>query len=489
MAYDRSPLQDTTSTQRVRLTREINARDGGASGKDEDLLNVFIEPIKNRAAEDSRHFIVKRSGAGSVVSTVAAEAVRGMFFWEDQNKLFYSVNNDIYVYNVNTEATATISNPFTTTSGEVGFTLFLYDDGSSKVVASDGTRLVTIDSSNTVVNITDPDMPTPHLPCPVFLDGYIFIAETGTASIYNSDLNDPTAWTAGNVIDAEMEGDDLIKIAKLNNYIVAFGTNTIEYFWDAAEATGSPLNRNDTPIKINTYLAGFAQFGNRIFYIGANEGGQPDVYSLKDFNIEELGTPTISRFLNSADTNISTWTGGIVSCKGHTFYVANVGTTKTYVYDIDTKLWARWAYRSDATFPVTNSCTVQTSGNVLSYFSLGTSASTIFRMNDTLFQDAGTNFTCTVVTEASDFGTLNRKTMRRLAIIADRPTADTNISVSWSDDDYQTYTTARTVNLNQDLPCLYNLGWFRQRNFKLSFTANQNLRLQDLEVEINKGRA
>lgn len=487
MPFRRDPTDDTFSTQRVRLTREINARDGGTSGKDEDIVNIFIEPIKNRAAEDNRHFLVKRPGTTQVIASVASEAVRGMFFWENENKLLYCVNNDIYVYNVNTAATATIANPFATTTGEVGFCLFLYDSGATKVVATDGTTMVTIDNTNTVVTVVDADMPA-HLPCPVFLDGYIFIVKVNTADIYNSNLNDPTAWTAGDFISAEMDGDYLVKLVKINNYIAAFGTNSIEYFWDAGNASGSPLQRNDTPIKFNRYLAGFAQFGNQIFYIGVNENGQPDIYVLKDFKIEEAGSTTISRYLNSANANISAWSGGIISGKGHTFYVVNVGTNRTYVLDVDTKLWSRWAWQATSTFPVTNSTHVVTTGNAYTYFTIGTSTSAVYKTNDSLYQDNGTNFTCTIVTEASSFGTVSRKTIPRLSIIADRPSTDANVDVQWSDDDYQTYSTARSINLNQDLPSTYNLGLFRQRNFKLTFTANEDMRLQELEVFINKGR-
>lgn len=487
MAFSRNPTEDTFSTQRVRLTREINARDGGTSGKDEDLINVFVERVKNKQAQDDRHFIVKRAGTTQVIASVASEAVRGMFFWEDESKFFYAVNNDIYIYNVNTAATATASNWCGTTSGDVGFCLFLYDDGTSKVVVTDGTTLITIDSSNTVVTGADADMPV-HLPYPVFLDGYLFIIKSGTADIYNSNLNDPLAYTAGDFISAEMEGDKLLRLAKINNYIAAMGSSSIEYFWDAGIASGSPLQRNDSPIKLNTYLAGFAQFGNSLYYIGINESGQPDVYSLKDFRIEELGSPTISRYLNSADTNISAWTAGIVSCKGHTFYIINVGTTKTYVLDVDTKLWTSWKWQSTNVFNLQMSTGIKTSGNALTYFALGTSSSAIYKFSDSLYQDNGTNFSCTVVTEASNFGTLNRKTMPKLTIIADRPASNASVDLSWSDDDYQTYSTARSINLNQDLPCTYNLGWFRQRNFKLVFTANENLRIQDLEAQINKGR-
>lgn len=487
MPFSRTPTEDTFSEQNITLSREINARDGGLSGKDEDLLNVFIEPIKSRQAKDDRNFIVKRSGATQVVASVASSAIRGMFFWEDQSKLFYAVGQNIYIYNVNTAVSVTLTTAFSTSTGNVGFTLFLYSTGTSKVVATDGTTLITIDSANTKAVCTDPDLPA-HLPYPIFLDGYVFVVKSGTADIYNSNLDDPLLWTAGNFISAEMEGDNLVRLVKINNYIGAMGTNSIEYFWDAGNASGSPLQRNDTPIKYNTYLSGFAQFGNAIYFVGVSESGQPDIYVLKDFKIEELGTPTISRYLNSATAGISNWTGAILSFKGHTFYVVNADTDRTYVLDIDTKLWARWAWQQTAYFPATNACHVITTSNAFTYFSIGTATSAIYKSSDSLFQDNGTTFTCRIVTEANDFGTLNRKTMPRLAIIGDRPSVDASVDVSWSDDDYQTFSTARSINLNQDLPCTYNLGWFRQRCFKLEFTANENLRLQYLQAKINKGR-
>lgn len=487
MAFSKTPTEDTFSEQNVNLAREINARDGGLAHKDEDLLNVFIEPIKSRQVKDDRNFIVKRAGSTQVIASVASSAIRGMFFWEDQNKLFYAVGQNVYIYNVNTAATATLTTAFSTSTGTVGFCLFLYSTGTSKVVATDGTTLITIDSSNTKAVCVDADLPS-HLPYPVFLDGYVFIVKTGTADIYNSNLDDPLLWTAGDFISAEMEGDNLVRLVKINNYIGAMGTNSIEYFWDAANASGSPLQRNDTPIKYNTYLAGFAQFGNAIYFVGVSESGQPDIYVLKDFKIEELGTPTISRYLNSATSNISAWTGAVISSKGHSFYIVNADSDRTYVMDLDTKLWARWAWQTTDSFPATNAIHVITSSNAFTYFSIGTSSSAIYKCSDSLYQDNGTTFTCRIVTEANDFGTLNRKTMSRLALIGDRPSSDTNVSLYWSDDDYQTWSSARNINLNQDLPCTYNLGWFRQRCFKLEFTANENLRLQYLQVKINKGR-
>jgi hypothetical protein len=43
------------------------------------------------------------------------------------------------------------------------------------------------------------------------------------------------------------------------------------------------------------------------------------------------------------------------------------------------------------------------------------------------------------------------------------------------------------VNLNQDLPSVKQMGSFRQRVFKFTFTENAPMRIQSVEVNINKG--
>lgn len=490
MAYSKTPTQDTYSTERVSLFREIATRDGGLGGKDEDYLNVFMEIVKQSKTGDTRKFLMKRSGTSLVVSSVVASTIRGMHYWADEDKLLYCVGRNVYVYTVSTASSTTLTNVFATSTGEVGFCEFLYDDGSVKIVGSDGTAttgIVTIDSSNTVVTSSDVDIPT-HFPTPVYLDGYLFIAEVNTANIWNSDLNSPLVFTADTYISTEMEADKILKIAKLNNYLIAFGKTSIEYFWDAANpAPDSPLQRNDTPVKINTYLAGLAVYGNTLYYIGEDEGGQPDVFMLKDFKIESIGSPTISRYLNTVTDTVSTWVGAIVSFQGHTFYIINAGSNKSWAIDVDTGLVTRIAFQADNTFNVLQATNITSNSSTKTFFCLKNSTSAIYKFNEAVYQDVGVNFTCVATTEANDFGSLNRKTMFRLSLIADRPTSTSNISVQWSDDDYQTFSTARSINLNQDLPSTHQLGSFRQRVFKLTYTDNFPMRIQDLEVNINKG--
>ena len=490
MAFSKAPTQDTYSSERVSLFREIATRDGGLAGKDEDYVNVFMEVVKQNKTGDQRRFVVKRSGTTNVIESVAASNIRGMHFWADENKLLYCVGRNVYVYNVNTAVSTTLTNVFATSSGNVGFCEFLYDDGSVKVVASDGSAtsgIVTIDTSNTVVISADADIPAHH-PTPVFLDGYLFVAATGTANIWNSELNNPLSFVADTFIATEMEADKIVKIAKLNNYIIAFGKTSVEYFWDAGNAApDSPLQRNDTPVKINTYLAGFAVYGNTIYYIGSDASGQPDIFMLKDFKIESIGTPSISRYLNTVTDSIANWVGAIVSFQGHTFYVVNAGNDKTWAIDVDTGLVTRFAYQNNTTFDILMSTNVISTSNARTYFALDSNVSAIYKFDESLYRDNGINFTCSIITEANDFGTLNRKTMHRLSIIGDRPSASSNISIQWSDDDYETFSTTRLVDLKQDLSCTRQLGWFRQRIFKFTYTDNYPMRIQDIEVDINKG--
>ena len=489
MAFTKAPTQDTYSSERVNLFREMAFRDGGDSGKDEDYLNVFMEPVRQSKLNDTRRFIIKRSGIVNAVASPGA-AIRGMYYWADQSKLFYCAGRNIYVYNVNTNSTTTLTNVFTTSSGTVGMCEYLYDTGVVVICATDGTAtsgLVTIDSANTVTTCADVDLPT-HLPYPVFLDGYLFLAKANSADVYNSDLNNPLSWTTTGVITAEMEADLVVRIAKINNYLIVFGKESIEYFWDASEpAPGSPMLRNDTPIKINSYLGGFANYGNVIYYIGQDAGGQPDIFKLKDFKIDQIGTPAVSRYLDSATDGIANWTGNIVSEQGHTFYIITAGTSKTFVCDVEQMLWTRWAFQNGNTFDIFKSAMGASTTNTRTYFALVGSSSPIYYLDKAIYQDDGVAFTCKITTENNDFGTLNRKTMSRLSFIGDRPPIDASMTIQWSDDDYQSFNTGVTVNLNQDNAAIYRMGSFRQRIFKLTFSANTLFRVQDLEVNINKG--
>lgn len=485
MAYTKSPSQDTYSSEQIDLTREIVSRQGGLD-KDEDYLNVFIEDIRSKSANDQRSFIMKRAGSTNLLPSVSSGAIRGSAYWEDQQKLFYAVGSNIFVYNFAT-STATILTPSPwTSSGTVGFAEYIYDSGVTAMIVSDGTTLLQISTTNTITYCVDADLPTPHDPNILFIDGYILAVKVGTGDIYNSDNDAPLSWTPGNFIDAEIEADTVLRLFKVSNYIVAAGKETLEYFWDAAIATGSPFQRNDTPVKRISFLAGAAQEQNTTYFIGKELNSDYQIYKLYDFKCEPVGTPMMSRYLNTLGTDYSTWVGSVVAFQGHRFYVVAAGT-KTYAMDLDTGLWTRFAYQTNTNFNIVRAHGFRTSTGNSTIFALGDGTSAWYQFNETLYQDNGFGFNCVIITDTNDFGTMNRKNMHRLTFYADQPPVNVNMLVQWSDDDYQTYNTGVTINMNSELPCVRQLGNFRQRAFKFTFSANSLLRIQGLVADINKG--
>lgn len=486
MAFTKTPSESTYSTKKIRLVKELNNR-GTDTSKDEDYLNVIPELIKNKNTKEDEINLIKREGSTSFISSVADENTRGLFFWESQNQLFVAINNTIRIYNVTTGVLiTTLSAAFSTTTGEVGFCEFLYDTGTVKVVATDGTTLMTIDSAGTKVVSADVDMPV-HLPYPVFLDGYLFIIKVNTADLYNSNLNDPLAYTAGDFITAEMIPDQAIWLSRLNNYLVVAGSQSIEYFWDAAIASGSPLQRNDTPLKIAGLTGAPATIGNKI-YIIANTSTSPDVFELSDFKMTPIGNEAVRRHLKSLSiSSITNIRGSCISCNGHDLYIMNTGS-KCYALDLETKLWTRFGFQTNDNFAFTHMISAETSEGYTTFFSIS-GTSTIYKTSTSLYQDNGTTFPVVIITGLEEFDTLRQKTMSRLIVWADAPTTSSTGTLQWTDDDYQTFNTGLTIDLFHERPSANRLGRFRQRAFKWTYTQNQPHRIEAFEVDINKGQS
>lgn len=467
------------STKEIKIYEPLNSRNA-LSTKDVDHQNVFFEKGANG------YQAYKRAGLVPYLTLPSAN-VRGCYYWEDANRVLVATDNDVSIYDSNAGVLlTTLNNILGTSTGDVGFSEFLFDTNITKVVVTDGTTLGTVDIAGVWVASSDPDMPVPHLPDPVFLDGYLFLVKVGTADIYNSNLNDPLAYTPGDFISCEMFPDTVLKFAKLNNYLVAFGSASIEYFWDAANETGSPLQRNDTPVKLVGYLGGFAQSANRIYFVGNSSTSTPDIYMLEDFKIEPIGDATTRRYLESLTTVLNTNIGNITSFMGHDFYVMNVSAL-TYAYDLKEKQWTRWAYKQFGNFPLDQSISVKSNTTYTSAVHFNSDV-VMLKFSPTAYQDNGVSFTSRIVTERQSFETYNQKSMSRFIVRGDRPTTDAFLLVSWSDDDYQTFTPARALNLNQDIPCLWRLGQFRRRAFKLEFSENAPLRLEGMDVELNLGQ-
>lgn len=76
-----------------------------------------------------------------------------------------------------------------------------------------------------VAKISDSDYPATTVRGIAYLDGTYYVM-TPNGEIFGSGINTPTSWTALNKIVAQMEPDAGVCLARLLNYLVAFGAYT-----------------------------------------------------------------------------------------------------------------------------------------------------------------------------------------------------------------------------------------------------------------------
>lgn len=479
MAFSKAPSQSTYQTESLDLAAELQSREY-SSGRDPVILNGILEYSDNKKLADQALWLKKRDGSSRYPQDIPSSTVRGLYYWEDADKFFVVFESTLVICTGSSGTFEYTEDLLSTTEGEVGFTEFYYDDGTSDVVFTDGTTMYTCDSTNTLTEVTSVDLPTPHRPHPVFLDGYIFVVKSGTADIYNSNLNDPTAWTAGDFLTSEMIPDTLLRIARLNNYIVAFGTASVEYFFDAGNAEGSPLQRNDTPVKLVGYLGGFATKKNKIYFIGQGSTTIPEIYMLEDFKIEAIDLTALRKILQKTNT----YTATIVSDSGSDFYVLSTAGL-TFAMDLETKVWSRWAWKGTASMPITHSVSIPITGiGHASVFSLE-GVENLFYKDPAIYQDDLENFSFQLTTRKNTYNSLHEKIMSRVIFFTDKVAG--SLWVSYSDDDGVTYSTEREVDVSIERPMLHRLGRFLVRSFRLRFSDNAPFRIFKAEVDFNLG--
>lgn len=394
------------------------------------------------------------------------------------------------------------------------------------------------------------------VPGVVYLDGYFFVMDQN-AVIYNCALGNPPSWNALDFITANIEPGSGIALAKSQNYVIALKAWSTEFFYDAGNATGSPLS----PVLSAFTLVGCASGesvatidGMVVFVSKTRQKGRA-VHAMVGQAQEKISTPDVERILN-ADTMQNVYSYG-VRISGHVFYVLGLRDSGlTLVYDFTSKTWGQW---TSLTARAAKSCTLVSSGgwataactahglsdgdpvtiagaaqaeyngthqarvidsNTFSYQISGTPASpatgtitakgydeTYFKytkyvycsgrdlvlhettgelceITDQAFADnvAPINLVCR--TAKLDGGNEDRKTIGQIRVIGNKNGG--NAALRWSDDDYTTFSTFRTVDLSSEQARLTRCGSFRRRSFELRHVANAPVQVAALELEINQ---
>lgn len=533
--------QLTSQPERIPLVGTLMYR-SSARDKDQRFINCFQESLKNDVTDSKKAYLVKRPGlTQSTQVLVGGGTARGFYYWDSA---YYSViGNKLYE---NSTEKLTLAG----STGEVGFVKF-DNEGIEYLFLCDGTNAYVIDAAGTVTQVnqtysawaaataksvgdrviptvvngyyyevtatsgsapytthatTQPTwpitigttvvdneltwtcmgeyggFPTPHIPTPRFIDGYMLLALEASGDIYNSDVDNVFGWGGGNFCSAEMWPDNIVRLARQNNQLVAFGANSTEFFYDAATASGSPFNRNEGTVLQIGCAAPYAVYENERFllFVGQSESGGRAVWMVEGFSPKKVSTEAVERVLDAAGSAITTAKGYGLRTKGHLFYVINLATC-TLVYDVEEKVWHEWS---------TNVATAHTAFTYNYQTDIGSGKSALLHNTDgyvytvepLIYQDNSTAILVDIYTQKYDGATMNRKFMHNLNVVGDLGTAYT---IRWSDDDYSTWNSFFT--LSSARPFITRCGSFRRRAFHIRHTANEDLRTEAIEFEVDVG--
>ena len=410
-----------------------------------------------------------------------------------------------------------------------------------------------LDSTLTLSEITDVDYPASTVPGVVWLDGTFYVMDS-TARIYGSDLNNPAAWNALNFITAIKEPGSGVALAKSQNYVIAFKEWSTEFFFDAGNATGSPLSPVDNGFSLIGCASGesLAEVDGTLFWVSQTKQNGRGVHMMIGLESKDITTPSIQRILNR-DTLSSLAAYGL-KIGGAVCYVLTLKNTGiTVVYNVQSGKWSEW---TSLTAGTPQSCTITRSGSVATVVSAGhgladgdpvliagandieyngthqvnyIDADTFsFHVENSPVTPATGTITCTGYTSSYfkltkhvkalgkdillhesnghiyipkdlqgkddapidfvirsgkfDGDSMQRKSCSRTEVVGNK--VDSEAMLRWSDDDYQSFSKYRRVDLSAEQSKLNRCGSFRRRAFELRHVADTTIQLSALEIDL-----
>jgi hypothetical protein len=274
---------------------------------------------------------------------------------------------------------------------------------------------------------------------------------------------------------------------------VGLGEKTIEVLYDAANATGSPLNRFEGMGQLIGCASAntAANCENHLVFVAqGEESGRFVAMYAGGFKPERISTQAIDEILDKEGTGLANAYGFHLRVAGHPCYVLTLPTTaaRTFVYDIAEKEWYEWT--SDVSDTETYWTAVDSAALDGTTILLDENNGLLYDFDTETYQDqTGSNETIKVEirTRKHDEGTMQNTFMWRLQAIGDLNASSGTINIAWSDDDYQTWTTNRTQDLDDHQSWLTRLGMFKRRAFRIQHEQNLPMRLSHLEVNTSRG--
>lgn len=325
----------------------------------------------------------------------------------------------------------------------------------------------------------------------VIMDDYAFIMDVA-GRIYNSDNGNFLSWTALNYISAIAQPDAGIGLARYKNSLMAFGGFSIEFFRNVGNELGSPLERLDQyQIKLGCVgQYAYTNASDTVAWLGNTVEGGVSAYILDNYLPKKISTAAIDRQLQ---LSIATSVALSNPCFANSFkfngqtFVSFTVSNNTFIYCLETELWHEMGGSTVLWHRITTAGDLTT--RTIYAQSLLSTAGEIYKVDPTslVYQDNSVSYNMIIQTSKVDGNNSMRKWLPQLRLIGDQAASTNNVSVSWSDDDYQNFSTARTIDMANADPNLKACGSFKRRAFKITHAGNAACRLEALELYIKQG--
>jgi hypothetical protein len=457
--------------------------------KDARYVNCYGQKISDTFTGRERIYTVKRPGFGTHTTPASGEKGQAVLLWTGQGSgdkvisAFGATNSTVYDGTTSLGAITGRCTGLTETVISTTPTL--------AVTSSDHTAWYYDTGVGVMTRITDGDFPgNASLELAgtfAHMDGFACVMTT-SASLYAGDLNSMTAWTANSFGAHNAYPDRGVGCVRHRNFIMAFGTESVE-FWYNAGLTPFPLARaNASTLKIGAVSAGaIAQISDTTFWCGSTPQGGMSIFQY-DGSVSRISTPEIdSTLILSGAANISLTT---IRFYGRSFVVVRAGSL-TLVYCIEEKFWHEW---TTASAPLWYKCAgLSTTANPMSNYAVSnvSTSGKVYVMNPAslVFTDDGSTYTARIQLPTLDLGTRRTKFWHDVEIVGDRETSASAVSLLYTDDDYQNYTTHGSGDLANDRVRFTRLGSSRRRGWVLTHAANTPMRLEALEGNVTIGNS
>lgn len=424
--------------------------------------------------------------------TTANTFSRGIFYWDKTDRT-YTVFADLLDY-VQPFFSPQVNLTSLFTSGSTyNYGHFTeYFDGSAYFLATKKTfptsKAYIIDTANVLAEIVDVDYPNATaIGAFVSVDGYLFVM-TNTGRIYNSDLGAPLSWTSTNFLTASISPDKGRGLAKYKNQVVAFGNNSVEFFFNAANPTGSPLARTEQAVITGVGCIDaktIVEIQDTIYWVSGGGNVSNGVYKLENFRPKKISNDAIDQTISHLALNNENFYAGKLTIMGQERYFFSVADyiiygIPTLIYFEELDLWIPWTTRGtdgntyqfgggDSVFPTTSyafngitfipSKGIGTNRVILYFGDSGANGITIDFLGS---GNGGSTVTYELKTRPTDFGTHNFIRLHKII--------------------FKVLARGATVAVNYPIR---NLGRWQHPSFSITQTTVEG----DLQIAINGGTA